>query len=382
MSKPLNICIDIRDLRIAKTGSRTYLDELAREFQSDNDPNFKFIFLDSTLPFVYTGKNKWLKLIEQLRFLFWKQVELPLKAWYYKADIVFCTDFFVPWIQLGYTTIPVFHDAFFWEYPAHYNKYWRWLFLRLGVSAAKKSFCIITPTFYTQTKIAAYSNIHVKKIIPIYEAPKSLSNHGNAPSKWNFLKEKKYILHVGTFEKRKNLIVLLQAFHSLKKDYGYIDLELVLVGQLSTKSTLNGMQELYDLIHDQELNKHIHCTGYIEDEYLGFFYKHASVYAFPSLNEGFGIPILESFKFGVPVVIANNTCLPEVAGNAALSFAPFQPKELAELLNQLLCNDALRDELIERGKERVKEFSWQKTAAAIKQVFIEAYNAKSSSIKS
>lgn len=382
MSKPLTICIDIRDLRIAKTGSRTYLDELTRVFQSNTDPNFKFIFLDSTLPFIYTGKNKWLKLIEQFRFFFWKQVELPLKAWYHSADIVFCTDFFVPWIQLGYTTIPVFHDAFFWEYPAHYNKYWRWLFLRLGVSAAKKSYCVITPTFYTQKKIAEYSNIDVKKIIPIYEAPKSLSNPSNTPLGWDFLTEKKYILHVGTFEKRKNLIVLLQAFHSLKKDYGYTDIELVLVGQLSTKSTLNGMQELYDLIHSQELNKYIHCTGYIKDEYLGFFYKHASLYAFPSLNEGFGIPILESFKFKVPVVIANNTCLPEVAGNAALSFDPFQPKELTELLNQLLRDDALRTELIERGKERVKEFSWQKTAKAIKEVFTEAYYAKSRATKS
>lgn len=371
MAKRLTICVDIRDLRIAKTGARTYLAEISDVFRSDNDPRFKFIFLDSFFPYIYTGKNPFLKLIEQGRFFFWKQIELPIKAFLHQADIVFCTDFFVPRIQLGYTTVPVFHDAFFWEYPEHYNRYWRWLFIKLGVTAAKRSACIITPTIYTQKRIAHFSGIKEEKIIPVYEASKSFTFNPIPPERWQFLSQKRYILHVGTFEKRKNLTTLLKAFEQLRALPQNKDVALVLVGQMSPKKTLDGMDELQQLMEKETLSPHIHCTGYIADESLGFFYQHATVYAFPSLNEGFGIPILESFLYKVPVVIANNTCLPEVAGDAALSFSPLKDDELADALDKLLNNKSLRSELIEKGDKRLTLFSWKKTADTIKEIFLQ-----------
>jgi hypothetical protein len=132
--KKQKIGIDIRDLKIAKTGAHTYLSELCKTIQNNKvQLKFEYVFLDTRLP-VYTGSHKIGKLWEQLNYIIWKQVTLPIKAWLNGCKLVFCTDYFVPYAGLGFTTIPDFHYAFFWEYPAHYNKYWLLFFRNLGKS--------------------------------------------------------------------------------------------------------------------------------------------------------------------------------------------------------------------------------------------------------
>jgi hypothetical protein len=195
------IGIDIRDLKIAKTGAHTYLSELCKAINNKQDLQFQYVFLDTRLP-IYTGSHKIGKLWEQINYVFWKQVTLPIKAWLNGCRLVFCTDYFGPYTQLSFTTIPVFHDAFFWEYPAHYNKYWLWFFNTLGVSAAKKSSAIVTVTNYAKQQIATYSGIDAAKIIPIHIGPKSsiiepqqkIDPH-SSNNNWQQLLQKKYILH-------------------------------------------------------------------------------------------------------------------------------------------------------------------------------------------
>ncbi len=373
MQKRINICIDVRDLNIAKTGTRTYLDEIKSIFEKDTDPRFRFHFLNNRLP-LYTGRNRFLKLIEHIRFFFWKQGILPFKAWLHGADIVLCTDFFVPWIRIGFQTIPVFHDAFFWEYPEHYNRYWRSLFVQTGLATARKSRFIVTPTTYTQKTISKMTGLPIEKLIPIYEAPKSGLLEYKTPSDWQYLANQPFILHVGTFEKRKNLPTLLQAFKQLKASGKYPDLLLVLVGQQSPKFTIDGFNEMKASLQDPVIASHVHLTGYIPDEQLGWFYAHAAVYVFPSVNEGFGIPILEAMQHKTPVVIANNSCLPEVAGDAAIAVNPYDSAAYAQAIEQILNDTTLRQSLIEKGLERVQQFSWQKTCEALKAVFIKTIN--------
>jgi glycosyltransferase involved in cell wall biosynthesis len=373
MGKPITVCIDIRDLKIAKTGARTYLDEIKAVFEQDQDPRFRFIFLNNRLP-LYTGRNSLLKLIEHVRFFCWKQCILPLKAWLHGADILLCTDFFVPWLRIGFQTIPVFHDAFFWEYPEHYNRYWRWLFVQSGLAAARKSRFIITPTAYTQQTIARLTALPINTIIPIHEAAKSGLLQTNTPTEWKQLLNHPYILHVGTFEKRKNLLTLLQAFKQLKTSGKYADLQLVLVGQQSPKTNMDGFQELSGLLKDPAIADAVHCTGYIPDSQLGWFYAHAAIYIFPSVNEGFGIPVLEAMQHKTPVVIANNSCLPEVAGDAAIAVDPYDSAAFAQAIDHVLSDEALRDSMIEKGLQRAQQFSWQKTCAQLKAVFIRTIN--------
>ena len=105
MLKQIKIAVDIRDLRIAKTGSKTYLEEICREFKK-NHPGFTFHFIDTWLP-VYTGSNKLLKAIEHIRFFTWKQLLLPVICLVNRYDILFCTDYFVPLLKLKVKTVVV-----------------------------------------------------------------------------------------------------------------------------------------------------------------------------------------------------------------------------------------------------------------------------------
>lgn len=366
------IGIDIRDLKIAKTGAHTYLSELCKTIQNNQAQlKFDYVFLDTHLP-VYTGSHKIGKLWEQFHYIFWKQVTLPIKAWLNGCKLVFCTDYFVPYAGLGFTTIPVFHDAFFWEYPAHYNKYWLWFFNTLGVGAAKKSSAIVTVTSYAKHQIATYSGIDATKIVPIHIGPKSSITKNEVQTGIDHsleqILQKKYILHVGTIEKRKNLTNLLAAFELLLQNNPQ-QLYLVVVGQKSNKPTLKDDAVFEMVAASSLLKEHVIFTGYSTDSQTAILYKHAALYVFPSVNEGFGIPILEAFAHKVPVLVAGNSCLPEVAGNAAICFDPYNADALSKLIVQTINDQALLQSLQQKGTERLKHFTWGKTLEALEALF-------------
>ena len=357
--KPIKIAIDIRDLRIAKTGVRTYTQELISEFKKYPSNKFLFVYLDTFLP-VYTGRNKFLKLIEQFRFLIWKQLILPLSAFMQGCDIIFCADFFVPYFNLGIITVPVLHDAFFFEYPQHYNKIWLWLFRTLGISAAKKAGAIVTPTNYSRQKIAQLSGLNIEKLVAIYEGPKTLLLNAHDTFFVKLLAGKQYLLHVGVMEKRKNLTNLLKAFLLLQKTHPH--LHLILVGAASPKQDMDDSKNIVAFINDNKLEGRVILTGYIPDNQLSYFYKNALMYVFPSLNEGFGIPLIEAFSQHLPVIMADNSCLPEVAGDAAITFDPYNTQDIFEKIKLLADNGDLRNELVTKGNERAKLFTWQQAA--------------------
>ena len=374
MTKQIKIGIDIRDLRIARTGAKTYLEELCNVFKI-KDPAYSFVLIDTFLP-VYTGKIKWLKLIEHCRFVAWKQFFLPFIAYSKSCDVLFCTDFFVPYFSWGIKTIPVFHDAFVWEYPEHYNHYWLKLFYQLGVGAAKKSPFIITPSLYTKERIGFYLAIDPSKIITVYEAPKKFASTKQAINEsispeFDDIFASPYLLHVGTFEKRKNLPVLIKAFHQLHSN-GHRDLKIVLLGQASPKKDMDDAANIHQLVLEKGLTDAVLMPGYVSDQLLAKFYQHALIYVFPSRNEGFGIPVLEAFAYGLPVIIANNSCLPEIAGDAALSFDPADESALYEKFQILLSNEDLRKEMSKKALERLSFFSWEKAAKELKSIFRKA----------
>lgn len=375
------IGIDTRDLKIAKTGAHTYLSELCKTIQNNRaDLQFEYVFLDTRLP-IYTGPNKIGKLWEQLHYMIWKQITLPVKAWQKGCSLVFCTDYFVPCMHLGFTTVPVFHDAFIWEYPSHYNTYWLGIFKTFGVSAAKKASAVVTVTSYAKNQISKYSGIDAANIVPIHIGPKSSIAESciaepqlnTATNNWEQLLHKKYILHVGTIEKRKNLTTLITAFELLLQNNPQ-DLYLIIVGQKSNKPTLQD-DAIFEMVAGSTLLKErVVFTGYLSDYQTAMLYKHAVLYVFPSVNEGFGIPILEAFAHRVPVLASNNSCLPEVAGDAAICFDPYNANALSKLIAQTLNDLALIQSLQQKGTERLTHFCWKKTLDALEAVFERSLN--------
>lgn len=370
LPKKIIVGIDIRDLRIAKTGQKTVLEELCNYLKKNEDPQFKFIFLDSSIP-IYSGKNKARLMLEHILFQYWKQIILPIKAFIKGCDIVFCGDYFAPLIRLRFKTMVTFHDAFFFEYPSHYNKLWLKIFHLFAVSAARKCAYVVTVSNFARQQIHTYSGIPLDKLVTIYNSPKQLPEileQETISHDLQVLTNYPYILHVGVLEKRKNIPRLIEAFRLLCKN-GNNTYRLVIVGKGNGKLYSDDTAQIEDAIEKSGVKDRIICTGYLTTQELAYVYQHADMYVFPSFNEGFGIPILEAFQYNLPVLVANNTALPEVGGDAVLGFDPYNTDEMYRVIHQLIQDPLLRESLISKGKERLASFSTAKTAEGLKTLF-------------
>ncbi len=174
---------------------------------------------------------------------------------------------------------------------------------------------------------------------------------------------KDYILFVSTLEPRKNIPALIQAFNHLKSKHK-IDHCLFLVGRKGWS-----YDPIFNAINQSPWRKDIYHLGYLPDELVVWLYTNASVFAYPSYYEGFGLPILEAMTLGAPVVTSNTSSLPEVAGDAALLVDPNDWEQLAEAILRVISDTQLRHELVRKGKERAKLYSWHNTALETLKIY-------------
>ena len=143
-------------------------------------------------------------------------------------------------------------------------------------------------------------------------------------------------------------------------------MHLVLTGAVKN---IKLKKEIDDLIESYGLSKKVLFLGHVSDEKLNYIYQKARALVFPSSFEGFGLPIVEAFKHGLPVVAANNTSISEVVGNAGLLFKTNNLEKLVECIKKVLTNHNLREQLINRGRQRADAFSWENTAKKTLLVF-------------
>lgn len=363
--KTIRVFVDIRDLRIAKTGAKTYLEETCRQL-ARGQAGFDFRFIDTIIP-VYAGPNKLLKIVEHIRYFGWKQVTLPLICLLRGCDILYCTDYFLPLIKPGFKTAVVFYDAFFWQYPDQYNRLWLFLLNTLGLAAARRADAVITITEYSRKQIHTHTGIALEKIHAIHLAPKSLHTEVNIASAM-VDPSRKFILHIGVLEKRKNLLNLIRAFRLLK-DEGFPEYQLVLVGNAVNKIKIDDSINITRLVKELDLEQDVIFPGFVTDEQLAYYYRNATMYAFVSVNEGFGLPVLEAFQHDLPVLISDNNCLPEVGGDAVIACDPYDVVAIKSAMKQIISNEPLRETLINKGRARLAQFSWERTTASLLQVF-------------
>ena len=170
-----------------------------------------------------------------------------------------------------------------------------------------------------------------------------------------------YILFVGTIEPRKNVQGLIKAFNLLKKeiveDRHACPLRLYIVGMKGWM-----YEDIFKEYENSEFKNDIIFKGYVNDKKLAELYKNALVFVYPSFYEGFGFPILEAFGYGVPVVTSKTSSCGEIAGDSALLINPESYKEIGEAISKIINDEALRQGLIKKGFERIKDFTWDRTA--------------------
>jgi glycosyltransferase involved in cell wall biosynthesis len=172
----------------------------------------------------------------------------------------------------------------------------------------------------------------------------------------------RYVLTVGTLEPRKNHMRLVGAFAALPEHLG--DVRLVIAGGRGWKS-----REIQKAIDDSPARERIHQLGFVPAPDLRLLYRAATIFAFPSLYEGFGLPILEAMAAGAPVLTSNLSSMPEIAGDAALTVDPHSVDAIRDGLERLLQDQTLRSRLIGRGYAREREFTWDATARATIQAY-------------
>jgi glycosyltransferase involved in cell wall biosynthesis len=169
------------------------------------------------------------------------------------------------------------------------------------------------------------------------------------------------VLSVGVIQTRKNTLNMLKALKTLPPQY-----QLVLSG-----GNGYGSEAIHDFIRSERLAERVRLLGFVDDAQLARLYQAASVFLFPSFEEGFGIPILEAMANGVPVVTSNVSSMPEVGGEAALYVNPHDPADIAAKVVQAVEDSALRAALVSKGLARVRQFTWRRTAEATLAVYDE-----------
>ena len=237
--------------------------------------------------------------------------------------------------------IATFHDLFVLtgEYS---TAEFRARFAEQARDAAARSSVLITVSEFTKGQVVDLLGVEPSRVYAIPHGIRSLPLP-NVP-------REKVILNVGAIQKRKNIARLVKAFEAVDPDW-----RLVLAG-----SAGYGAEEILAAISRSPAARRISVAGYVSPGALAEWYARAQVFAFPSLDEGFGMPVLEAMAAGVPVITSNRSALPEVAGDAALLVNPEDTEELAGALRRLTCEDEFRHQLVRLGTLRARLFTWEK----------------------
>jgi glycosyltransferase involved in cell wall biosynthesis len=370
------VLVDVFYLYVAQTGIRTYMVTLCDEILKKNNSEFEYIISPNYQKVkqsqFFRGKTaKWKNILFQLLYFFRKQVIVPILSYFHQTAIVFSPDILSPVFAKG-KKVSVVHDTFFWDNPEHYQPLWLKYYLYFLEKGLQNNGEIITITHFSKMRLQELPPFKSIPLKVVYQAS-GLSERSAQPDlKANT--QTRYFLHVGVLEKRKNLGTLINAFDSLTRMAGYEDLRLVLVGQRGPRETLDDYDHLVELVTTLGLTDKVDFTGYVSQDQLASYFQHALGYVFPSANEGFGLPVLEAFSFGLPVIISRQGALMEVAGEAALILEKNDSEALLQSMKLLVDDPELRKELGEKGRIRLEQFSAEKFFLSLEQSFKEILN--------
>ena len=295
------------------------------------------------------------------RALAWEVSRRPPHVLFVPAHVVP----FLPPVLLPPTVVTL-HDIGYRYFPRSHTAVQR---LYLGLStrwSAAAARRIIAVSRQTANDLQRFYGVPEAKIRVIHEAPMPRASAPGQDASLAPVYARPFALYVGTIQPRKNLLRLIDAFERLTQQQ-HIGWDLVLVGRWGWLS-----EEYERHVAARGLADRVHFPGYLPDAAVAALMGKALFFAFPSLFEGFGLPVLEAQTTGVAVMCAKNSALPEIAGDAALLVDPNDVDDIAAAMLRLSRDEALRQELIAKGYENVKRFSWQKAARETLAVLEEA----------
>lgn len=355
------VAVDLSVLDRTHAGTAVYARELVRALQSLPADDIELVCLRGPGP--VSRKNKITKILNLLIELFWLHVLLPLKLARERIDLVHMPANVAPALSPCPVVVTI-HDANFRRFPETYDPgYRRYANLAFRI-AARRAVRVITDSGFSAKDLERYFGANTGKTSVVHLG---VSRHPAAGESKRPI-DSPYVLFVGSLEPHKNVRRLVEAFALFRVSGNEVarDCQLVIVG-----GSGRDYGQVVAGISRHGLEDAVYITGHVTEERLEQLYRHASVFAFPSLNEGFGLPPLEAMARGVPVVAAAAGSLPEVLGDAALYCDPFDPEDIAGALSKIASDKLFRTWLSEAGSRRAEQFTWEKTARATLEVYRE-----------
>jgi glycosyltransferase involved in cell wall biosynthesis len=381
MRRQYRIALDARRLNGLKRGVGQYVFQLAQHLPKLASEIEYLLFVDRPLgtdsipagcrevlvgrPFT-TDSQSVSGLGPKIRSYHWMNYLVPRALKRERADLFHATNFAVP-VRAGCPCVVTIHDLIYARAPGAFEPLYE-RYLRLTVPAAvRRARRVITDSAATRDDLLEFVGPEPSRVTVVhlgvgdeYRVRQSQDELERARQRLRL--PYRFVLHVGAIERRKKLETLLTAAAPLLGS-SLID-EVVLAGEKG-----HGADDVHRAALALGIQSRVRYLGYVPQDQLPALYSLAQVLSLASVYEGFGMPVLEAMACGTPVVASNVSSLPEVAGDAALTVAPGDVAGLRQALERLLTDFRLRDEMRRRGLARVREFSWERTAAGHLEVY-------------
>jgi glycosyltransferase involved in cell wall biosynthesis len=300
-----------------------------------------------------------------------EQIRIPYVLLRERPDVYHAPHYVLP-PAVPCRCVVTIHDTIHLNFPQYLPNRGAYAYARaLMWAAAKRSDRILTVSESSKRDIIHYFGVSPEKVVVVYNAIDE--RFGTEPRseeiarvRERFQLDHGFVLYVGNIKPHKNLVRLIEAFDGLRHD-GFDDLKLLIIGDEISK-----WPALRRAVHSHKLHKHVRFLGFQSDETLASLYRLAAVFVFPSLYEGFGLPPLEAMASGTPVVTSNLSSMPEVAGDAAVLVDPYDAVDIRDGIKRVLTDAALREDLRRKGLQRAREFSWERSVARTREIYLEA----------
>jgi glycosyltransferase involved in cell wall biosynthesis len=346
------IGIDLSVLDRSESGTSVYAESLFQAIRSLELPGYEIIALRAPRPM--PRRNILTKLGNFFLEVLWLTLLLPVKVRRLRLDLLHMpANTISPFLRIP--QVCSIHDAHFMTNPKGRDPLWM-IYARLTFRyAARHADLILCDSNAAKDEVVERLGADPVKIRIVYLG---LTNRESSPADTAAVQAKKpYILSVGVTDPNKNFPVLVEAFGRLVADGRNLDHRLVIAGPAGRDQGV-----IEEMIRDKGLENHVYLSGRVSDSRLAALYENASLFAFPSLCEGFGFPPLEAMHYGVPVVASNAPCIPETLGEVPLYFDPHDIDGLSSMMHEVISDQEIQKRLVEAGLKRAAEFTWEKTA--------------------
>lgn len=375
----VRIGFDVSPLCVPHSGVGTYTSTLLCQLQAMGDEIIPLCHRPPLYSYANGGANDGIYDISPSRRKYlnktvWMQCLLPLQLSRLDVSVGHFTNSVAPLLSPCPTVITI-HDMTLWLFPKYHNGL-RLLSMRPFIPmAARRAAAIVAVSRATKEDVVRILRVPSEKVHVIHEAPAASFHPVDEETALDMVRRDRavfralparFALYVGTIEPRKNLVRLLQAFAQLWHG-GVVPHKLVFVGQRGWKD-----EPVFRAVESLELQEAVLFLGYVPRETLIALYNLAEALVFPSLYEGFGLPVVEAMACGTPVITSRNSSLGEISGEAAEFVEPTSIESIAAALRRVLNDPTRQEELSHQGLAQASRYSWavaaEQTQAVYRQV--------------